>query len=158
MQPTDVAELLNDLLDQAVAALDTTEAAVDAPVRRFISHSEPSYDCEQLTVHLVSVTPKPVDPRGDACVLIPVARVAVTLLRCVTALEDEGMPDHATLQAENHQLAIDGPALFKYLTRQWAEGTWPSGLPCRAVKWRALEPKAPAGGYAGWRIEADIEL
>jgi hypothetical protein len=117
MQPTDVAELLNDLLDQAVAALDTTEAAVDAPVRRFISHSEPSYDCEQLTVHLVSVTPKPVDPRGDACVLI-----------------------------------------FKYLTRQWAEGSWPSGLPCRAVKWRALEPKAPAGGYAGWRIEADIEL
>lgn len=158
MDATAVAEILDELLDEAVAALDTTEEAEDAPTRRFISHSEPAYDCEQLTVHLVSVTPKPVDPRGDSCVLIPVARVAVTLLRCVTALEDEGIPDHDTLQAENRQLAVDGPALFRYLTRQWATGAWPSGLPCRSVRWRALEPKAPAGGYAGWRVEADITL
>lgn len=158
MQASDVAEILDELLDEAVAALDTTEGAADAPTRRYISHSEPAWDCEQLTVHVVSVTPKPVDPRGDSCVLIPVARVAVTLIRCVTALEDEGFPDAAILQEENRQLAVDGPALFKYLTRQWATGVWPSGLPCRAVKWRALEPKPPAGGFAGWRVEADITL
>lgn len=157
MDPQLLAYLLEDLLVHAAGGL--VAPADPPPERQWISHGEPPMDCAQLTVHCAGVTPQLLDPKMESCVVIHVARVVVTLLRCVTALEESGFPGAGVLTGENRQLAVDGLAVLKHLTRTAAEGTWPGrGLSCRSVKWRGMAPVPPLGGFGGWTISADVRL
>lgn len=153
--PVLVADLADELLTTAMAALD------DPPERTLVSHGEPAYDCAQLTVHVVRLQPKPGVPNGsERCTVYPTLRLAVTLLRCVTAVEEgsDPIPSAETLHAENMALAEDGWRLWKHLTGAWARGELPGELGCGVVRWGALEPRGPIGGLAGWRIEIEYEL
>lgn len=156
--PALVLTLAEGTLAEVVAGLNDTTEALDAPARQYVSHSEPAWDCEQLTVHVPRVQPQLVDRRGDdTCAVRLVATLVVTLVRCLASAESEE-PSAEALQADYGQLLVDGYTMLKHLTRQWATGQWPEGLVCSAVKWRNMEPRGPAGGYAGWRIEADVTL
>lgn len=159
MTPTTVRDLLTSLLDEAVMALETTDGAAVPPERQFIGHGIVAWDCDLLSAYLVRITPKLLDPKANNCVVVMVASMAVVLLRCVPAVDGEGNPPSADrLNEANRQLAIDGPAIQKHLTRAWSEGSWPAGMLCRNVTWGALEPFAPAGGLAGWRLQVDVQL
>jgi hypothetical protein len=84
--------------------------------------------------------------------------VALTLLRCIPTVDGDGLPSAADLDEAYRQLAVDGWAMWKHLTRQVVEGNWPEGVRCKDVTFSNLEPLAPSGGYAGWRIEIDVRL
>lgn len=157
-----VEDMAVDLLELAAAALD--DAGQAAPERQFVTHSDLSpQDCNQLTVHLGSLRPKVMnDPAGvnqRSCTISWVARLTLTLLRCVTALEDSPnpIPSAATLDAEFRSLLRDGEAVARYLSRQWATGVWPTGGSCSDVTWGSLDP-IPPSTVAGWRLPIDVQL
>lgn len=157
--PTAVSDLLDDLLAEAVNSLNTTDGADPPPESQFVAQGTVAWDCDLLAVHLVRLEPKLLDPRAERCAIVHMARVAVTLLRCVPKVDDNGQPPSpAEMDTANRQLAVDGWALWKGLTRAWADGSWPIGIPCKNVKWGGLEPLAPSGGLAGWRVEATVQL
>lgn len=153
--PTLLADLADELLGEA------TEGVVSPPERVYVSHGEPAYDCEQLTVHLVNVQPKLAAPPGSSlCAVMLTARYAVTLLRRVTTIKDgdDPIPTGPELHEQYMALAAEGWTLYKHLTGAWAHGELPADLGCGVVTWGALEPKGPAGGLAGWRIDLTYEL
>lgn len=154
----DLAGFLDDLLAEAVTAI-TVAGAEPPPERQYVAHGAVTWDCELLTVHLLHVRPKLVDPRSERCAILHVATMQVTLLRCHPAVDDRGTPPTAeALSIAGRALAVDGQALWKGLTRAWAEGAWPVNIPCSAVTWGVLEPLAPSGGFAGWRVEVAVRL
>lgn len=154
----DLAALLDDLLLEAVTAI-TAAGASPPPERQYVAHGAVAWDCEQVSVHLLHLRPKLVDPRSERCAILHVATMQVTLLRCHPTAGDRGTPPTAAVLTEaGHNLAVDGQALWKGLTRAWAQGAWPVGIPCSAVTWGVLEPLAPSGGYAGWRVEVAVRL
>lgn len=159
MDPGTVRDQLVELLDEANSALELYEGAEAPPERSYVAQGAVAWDCDQLTVHLVRIRPKLLDSRSAACAVVLVATYAVTLLRCVPGPDDNGNPPSADeLNVANQQLAVDGEALLKSLTRAWAQGSWPAGVPCRRVEWGALEPLAPSGKLAGWRLEVSVQL
>ncbi len=158
MQPDAIRDLLDDLLAEAVTALATTGASA-APERRYVAHGSVTWDCPLLATHLVRVTPKVLDTRLEKCGIVHDARLAVVLLRCYPVPSDSGTPPSAAeLTDAGRDLATDGQALWKGLTRAWVEGSFPTGIPCSRVTWGSLEPLAPSGGYAGWRVELSVRL
>lgn len=158
MQPDALVGLLDDLLDVAEAAI-AENGASPSPERRIVAHGSVAHDCELLAVHLVFVRPKVIDPRSERCGILHVATVVATLVRCYPTVGERGKPPTAAALTEaGRDLATDGQALWKGLTRAWALGEWPVGIPCSAVTWGALEPIAPLGGFAGWRVEASVRL
>lgn len=157
--------LAGDLLDAAVDALLTGSAedpaARPAPERRYVSHGPVvTVDCELLAVNLVKVAPKVVDPRNEPCAIVPEATLMVTLVNCWPKLGDRGqLPAAAEIDEAARQHLVDGRALYGGLTRAWVDGEWPGGgRPCGFVKWGQLEPLAPSGGFAGWRIDVRVQV
>lgn len=158
MQDGAIRDLLDDLLAEAVNAITATGAS-PAPERQLVSHGSVTWDCDLVAVHLLHVRPKVLDTRTERCAVIHVATLAVTLLRCYPKVDDRGTPPTAeALTNAGQDLATDGQALWKGLTRAWAEGSWPVGIPCSRVTWGVLEPLAPSGGFAGWRVEVSVRL
>lgn len=159
----DLADLAGSLLDEAVAALaagaEGDPAARPAPERRIVGHGTITWDCELLAVHVVKVAPKVVDPRNEACAVVPEATLMVTLLQCMPKLGPQGQPPSAEeIDAAGRQMLIDGRALYGGLLRAWTTGAWPDGLPCHQVKWGQLEPLAASGGLGGWRIDLRAQV
>lgn len=158
MQDGAVRDLLDDLLAEAVTALTATGSS-PPPDRQYVAHGSVTHDCDLLAVHLLHLRPKVVDPRSERCAIMHVATMAVTLVRCYPKVDDRGTPPKAAeLTVAGRALAVDGQALWKGLTRAWAEGAWPVGIPCSRVTWGVLEPLAPSGGFAGWRLEVSVRL
>lgn len=153
----DLQGLLDDLLAEAVSVVNAA-GSEPAPDRQLVAHGSATADCELLAVHLLHVRPQVIDPRSQRCAVVHIASMAVTLLRCYPMVSDRGVPPTAdALTVAGRALAVDGQALWKGLTRAWAEGAWPVGIPCSRVTWGALEPIAPSGGFAGWRIEVAVQ-
>lgn len=153
LTPERLATMSQDLLDLAVGLLPTP------PERQYVSHGEPAYDCDQLTVHLERLRPKIADRGLDTCMVAPVAPLVVTLLRCITnATEQQPIPPADVIHAENLALLEDGWRLWKGLTRAWATGAWPADVPCDKVRWGVMEPRGPSGYLAGWRIGVEVEF
>ncbi len=151
-------DVQDDLLMEAVSAL-AADGASPAPERRYVAHGTVTWDCELLAVNIVRVLPKLVDPRAQSCAVMHEVTYAVTLLRCYPMPSDRGQPPSADdLTDAGRDLATDGQALWKGLTRAWADGSWPVGIPCSKVTWGGLEPLAPSGGLAGWRVTVTVRM
>lgn len=158
MEPGTIRDQLAELLDLAVEALTVYEGAEDPPERRYVAHGTVTWDCDQLTTHLVRTRPKLIDTRSLPCAVVLVSTYAVTLLRCwPVGNQANPLPSAEALDAAGRQLAVDGEALLKTLTRAWAEGVWPAGVNCKRVEWSQLEPMAPSGALAGVRLEVSVQ-
>ncbi len=158
MQPEALRDLLSDTLSEAVSVL-TADGASPPPERQYVAHGSVTADCELLAVNLVRVVPKLLDSRVERCAVLHQANIAVVLYRCYPVVSDSGTPPSAAdLSTAGRNLALDGQALWKGLTRSWAEGSWPPGIACGAVTWGGLEPIAPLGGFAGWRLTVTVQL
>lgn len=157
MQPLDLRDHLADLLVLAADVLTNTDGALDPPDRQYVAHGRVAWDCEQLTVHVVNLIAEPQDDRGANCNIVHRATIATTLVRCAPTPDDRGNPpSSADLDAFGLQMAADGGALWKGMTRATADGQWPVGLPCRRVRWVNLQPLAPSGGFAGWQVNVEL--
>ena len=154
-----LANLVDDLLAAAVAALEPPNTEAGAPARQFTSHTEPSEDCSQIAAFWRPVTAL---PQGVPCVYVPVAPLVVELHRCVTAFTDRNgnpkIPDPAVLSEEARSLAIDGWALYKGILGQCSAGTLFPGVNCRNVTVGALEPIPPTGSMAGVRLTVNVKV
>jgi hypothetical protein len=150
-QPNLVADLAQAFLDAAVDVIP------NPPERRYISHNEPAWDCEQLTVHLARMRPKPTDSGGDRCAVVLQATFAITIVRCYPPLTDKGFPSADKMNTASTGLLVDAWALFKGLTRKWSTESTPFGLPCKQTTWNGLDPRGPTD-LAGWRLEVQVDL
>lgn len=158
--PAAVRDLLDELLEEAITALEANVEADTPPDRTYVAHGLPVADCDQLTVHLVRLQPRLLeDVRQGRCSVLHQAVMEVRLWRCWPIGNDkEPVPSADTLGSAARQLAADGWAMWKGLTRAWVEGSWPAGVPCKQVKWGTLEPLPPQGALAGWRLDVTVQL
>lgn len=159
----DLADLAGSLLQASIDVLDEAStqdpAARPAPASRFVGHGTITWDCELLAVHVAKVAPKVVDPRNEACAVVPEALLMVTLLQCMPKLGPKGEPPSAAeIDASGRQLLVDGRALYGGLLRLWSTKVWPDGLACHLVKWGQLEPLPASGGLGGWRIDVRVQV
>ncbi len=147
-----VLELLaDDLLAEAVAAL------VTPPARQYVAHETPAFDCSQLTVSLLRIRPKVfVDPRQSRCSVVPIAVYRVALVDCVPGPDSKGNPPKQAALNESSQ-GLNGQAwrLWSGLTAAWKAGAFGD---CRHVEFLPLEPFAPQGGLAGYRVDIEFTL
>lgn len=151
-----IADLADSLLTTAVATLTQP-----APDRQYVSQGEPPMDCAQVTVHLVRLRPKLLDPGSGKCMLVWVAGFQIVLVRCaLTPTDDGSLPSGTELHAQNMALAEDGWDLASGLSAAWAAGNWPGEGRCQAVTFGPLEPFTPPvqGGLTGWRMTIEVEL
>ena len=159
----DLAELAGSLLDLGVQVLEEAGAddppARPAPAQRFVGHGSITWDCELLAVHVPRVAPKVIDPRNEACAVVPEAMLHVTLLQCVPKLGPQGQPPTpAEIDESSRQLLVDGRALYGGLLRAWTTRAWPANRDCSMVKWGQLEPLPASGGLGGWRIDLKVQV
>lgn len=158
MKADALRDLLDTLLVEAVTAIDV-DGASPAPERQYVAHGSVTWDCELVAVNLVRVAAQLIEANLARCAVRHDARLAVTLLRCYPVTDSRGVaPSSADLSTAGRNLATDGQALWKGLTRAWSDGAWPVALPCNAVTWEGMEPLAPSGGFAGWRLGLAVRL
>lgn len=154
-----LANLVDQLLAAAVAALEPPNTEAGPPTRQFTSHTEPAEDCSQIAAYWKPLTAL---PQGVPCVYVPIAPLVVELHRCVTPFTDRSgnpkVPAPAVLSAEARSLAVDGWALYKGILAACRAGTLFEGVNCRNVTVGALEPIAPTGGMAGVRLTVTVQV
>lgn len=164
---TDLHLLCGDLLDASIAALDTIPDFAPglgaAPERSFISPGPPALDCcDQLTVHVVSVTEAGTSPLGLASGRRNVSGrvnhvgLVVTITRCIPTGDDTRAPETAGLEAAAEQTNADAWALWNHLWNMWrADALFTM---CGEVFWDGLRPVNPSGGCAGWTLNLRVSL
>lgn len=160
----DPVAIARSLLDLAL------EALTDQPPVTFVGHGDPAApdftdgcDNEQLTVHLVRMTPKLLnDSQGvnrKVAWVSWVCSYALVLWRCVPVFDPPiGATQAPALDAAYADLLKQGTDIGRHLSRKWAKEDWPEVSPCRDVLWGNLEPIAPSGGIAGWRLNVSVQL
>lgn len=160
--PEDLFAIAQELLDASVDALDTiptfAPALAGAPERSFVSPGQPALDCcDQLTVHVASVTefpPGQSDTHKDSARKNLVA-FTITATRCHDI--EVIPPAEETLSAIAEQMDADGWALWNHLWNLMRSGEL--FTLCGPVTWDGLRALIPSGGCGGWTltIRAEVE-
>lgn len=166
MDPALLRSLTDDLLDAAVFVLTPSgDPYVDdqrtaPPAMQYVAHGlNFAWDCELVAASIVAVRME--RQAGHGCAVIPVATLAVTLLRCYPKAGDGGdnVPSSDEINAAARVLAVDAGALAGGLVDAWADGSLFAAVPCSAVTIiPGIEPLGPAGGLAGWRVTLEVRL
>jgi hypothetical protein len=172
MAATDLHQLAEDVLAACVASLDTIPDAdptlAGAPERSFVSPGVPVWDCcEQLVVWVPGVTQQTTRPSGageqarqHVFGRIPLARIEITISRCVPAGEINGTeyvpPAVTDLEATAAQMHADAWALYNGLFNRIAQGILTDV--CDEVAWDGLQAATPSGGCGGWTINLRFQL
>lgn len=166
MDPALLRSLADDLLDAAVFALTPSgDPYVDdprtaPPAAQYVAHGlNFAWDCELLAASVVGVRLERQAGRG--CATIPVATLALTLLRCYPKAGDGGdaIPSSDEIDTAAKVLTVDAAALAGGLVDAWSDGSLFTAVPCSAVTIiPGVEPLGPAGGYAGWRVTLEVRL
>jgi len=165
--PEDLQTLAQELLDACIDALDSIPLSAPdlggAPERTFIAAGVPVWDCcEQMAVHVSSLTEAPTSPGGLAtgrrasAMRINLARLVVTLTRCVPVSEDGEPPPAALLTASAEQINADAWAIWNHLYDAIRAGTL--FALCLEVFWEGMTAVNPSGGCAGWQIAFRVRL
>lgn len=156
--PTWLGFALESVLTTAASKLTTS---VD---RQFVSHGLPPFDCpNQLTVHISALratNPLTRSDIGPQCkAVIPAMDLAVTIVRCVPTLLDNGkLPSATDITTANQQLLQDLWELWRGLVDETIDGTLIPGLGCSAFTWRQAVPIGPSGGFAAWQLNLEVAL
>lgn len=174
--PDDLWVISNDLLDACVGSLDEIptlmpgEGLAGAPERRFVSPTEPVWDCcEMLVVHSSSISrplTRPVSPDGARGTQHRTGAwknevgLTVTIGRCVPEGELKGtkvvLPSIASMEAAARQIYADGWALYNGISNRLYQGLLSEK--CSGWKWDGVNSATPTGGCGGWTINFRAEL
>jgi hypothetical protein len=150
-----VKDLGNDLLAAAVDVL------TDPPERQFFGHGSFAHDCELVAVSVLSIEVDQPDlaAGSQACALVPIVNLQLTVLRCYPTVADDA-PTAAALTAASSTLADDAVAISGDLLDRWSADTlFPTaGVHCDRVDFGDLRPVGPEGGIAGWRVSFAIRF
>lgn len=153
----------HELLTACEQALVTTVGGI--PARSCVSPGVPPIDCEQLTVHVLTVFPEvtsPTDPgtaQGHLLTttgMLILAGFVVTVARCVPVAKENAqfieLPTVAELNAVSAMINQDLWAIWNRVSTMNEEGTIFGGR-CKALYYRAAVPLDTAGGFAGWTLQ-----
>lgn len=174
MAGTDARDLYlmaDEFLQAGVESLDTLVALglEGAPGRTYVSPGEPAADCEQLTVHTVSLEEAATEPTGQGGLAtgrrasygrLSHPQFFMMLFRCVPVAKQELTrivpPSVAEQTASAQQLNADAWALWNHLyslvvhKQLWStcQGIFPG--PMRALP--------ESGGFGGWLLSYRVRL
>lgn len=157
------------IFDIAQACLDAVVAhyiteGVVLPDRQYVSNGLPAFDCEQVTVHVpetfgITGTPlgeNPSDQYRDAGHAMRAGIFAVTIVRCVPTIDDNGQPPAVALEVTASQV-IYADAVLSLNALIVAEGA--GDLPgCGSVVFRSWTNENPQGGFGGGTLRVAISL
>lgn len=159
MADSDLYALCRAFLDLGISILGQ-----DAPGRRYVSHTAPPWDCEQIVVHAgpiqasKSSAPDYGQPKGP---VFPTLGLTYTIVRCWPGPDTDGnAPDGDLLDQYAHALTIDAWRLWNGL-RAGLRGEAPAfldGFPCRGATLGDATPQPPSGGFAAWTIDVRVEV
>lgn len=166
--PADLQQLAQELLDVSVDALDTIPTLAPglegAPERTFISPGRPALeDCEQLAVHVDSVTDAPTNPNAgglqsgtrNRMMKRNHVRAIITISRCVQDSR-QGEDDLRfaypadDLTATAAQTNADAWALWNHIFNLWGSGQFLTI--CTELFFEGLLALPESGGRAGWTL------
>lgn len=156
---TEYADELLDLCETAVALTD-----LGAPSATFLASPGPAFDCDQLTVELISLGDAPF---ASTTVLGPGRRVTaamnlvgfrIKIVRCVAMLDEQGNPPTPAAQragaVAGHQ---DVWAIWTAVRTAQREGTLFGGL-CDHLFYDGARALDEQGGIAGYEIDFRAEI
>lgn len=138
------ASEIKTLIEQAL-----TTAGASVPERSYVANGEVAYDCEQLSVEVVAITPGTLSaerqgpPRPN---LIPVAQLQVALIRdCAPGPDGDGNPPTPeAIEAHSQIVLRDGLALATAFLKA------PALSVCKKVNVLSCTRYGPSGNVAGW--------
>ena len=156
---TTVAEVAQDILDFAVAALGAR-----APVRQFLWAGTVAQDCEQLSVSWAprGLYPSQTFPAPTSLPakqpLVTVTDFMVETVRCVPNInsEAEAFPDPIDLTMTAIEIMNDGETLYCALVAAMQAGTLFGG--CRMASLGGAAPYGPSGGMGGVRVPLSVQV
>lgn len=153
----------------ALACLDAVIAhyiteGVELPERRYVANGLPAFDCEQVTVFCentvgITGTPTAENPTEwfhDAGHAMRAGIFAVSIIRCVPVLDDDGDPP--PVAEENTSAALiygDAVRVLNALIAAEAAGDLPGG---GSVVFRGWTNENAQGGVGGGTLRAAISL
>lgn len=149
-----------DLLASAVACYSEVDNAPDLPAETYVAHGVVAIDdtCEALIVHAQRIRWEP-QSAEQRCVVIPIVRFGVTVIRCNTALQADGVL-LSGYQEISLDLLDDLSTLMIGLRRQAQDGDlFPSfpGIECDQVQLIDGEPAEP-GNLLRWRMSVEVRI
>lgn len=155
--PTYVSFQVNAIL----ATISAAFTAASRPLGRVVRFSGvPSWDCEMLAAYTqIRIggrgTLTSIDPIAKA--VKPVVDINLLLLRCVTAINDDGsLPDEATVDDDGDGYITDMWILQHTLDTGLTDGTlWPS---CSAANIKPIRPLSPSGNLSGMTTTIEVTL
>lgn len=148
-------------VDAILTALSLAFTAGSRPLGRVVRFSGiPSWDCEMLAAWTGMRlggrgTIADADPVTKA--VKPVVEVNLLLLRCVTALNDDGTPpSEALVDADGDGFMTDMWIMQHTIDVGLTDGTlWPA---CSAVNVRPIRPLSPSGNLSGMTTTIEVTL
>lgn len=157
------------IFDIADACLDAVvahyaEKAVELPERRYVANGLPAFDCEQVTVFCESTSGISGSPAievateqfRDAGHAMRLGVFAVSIIRCVPTLDDEGDPP--TVADENESSALiygDAVLVLNALIAAEEAGQLPEH---GSIVFRGWTNENAQGGLGGGTLRAAISL
>lgn len=167
---TSISTILTDVLAACVAAYGQTGAPA-VPSRQFISHGQPIWEGEQLTVcatGLSVVHPFPLTAQRAAKTTVqPSLGVSVEVVRaCWPQPKVSGpgsqLPDPSAFTAAGLALAKDAATIFGWITDLAVTGglipSYPTIGGNNDVALGVMVPTGPQGLWAGWRWPISIKV
>lgn len=163
-----VAAIATRLLDLVVAVAG--EEGVALPDRRYVAPGVAglvAWDCEQVTVSLVSMGPQPASLPGDrsvstgvgqGAILLPAVTLQLEVVRCIATMSDKGRAPTAARMHGDGLAAMADAALLDVVRRRIvhrAELT--AGEPADA-RVSNIIPNGPDGSYASTLLIASVTV
>jgi hypothetical protein len=173
--PEDLQALAEEFLSVCADALDTiptyAPALGGAPERTFVSPGVPVFDwvqpafdgvgcCDQLAVHVESVSDAPTAPGGLAAgqkkAKITHVTLIATVTRCVPMSINGMAPDPADLEDASAQINADGWALWNHIFNLMLAGEFLTL--CTERFFDGMRAIRPSGGCGGWLLTVRAQL
>lgn len=160
--PDRIYAIADACLDAVVAHYATL--GTELPARQYVANGTPAYDCEQLTVNVESTAPITGSPLNeiasdlirDAGHAMRSGLYAVTILRCIPTLDDEGDPPPVTDEAASSALIYaDAVNVLNALIAAEIAGEIPGHGSVVFRGWQSVEPQ---GGLGGGILRVSISL
>lgn len=160
------ADRIKAIADAMLAAIvfHYIEEGVDLPARQYVANGLPAFDCEQVTVfceNTVGIQGSPLaefpsEQFRDAGHAMRAGIFAVTIIRCVPMLDDDGDPP--AVEAEDESAALiygDAVRALNALIGAEERGDLPG---CGSVVFQRWTNENAQGGLGGGTLRVAISL